>query len=47
MAKPEPLPALFTADSATVAYYAKKDGKLTVSYQGCEARWCCWGSGSR
>ena len=36
-AKPEPLPPLFKADSATLAFYATKDGKLNVTYQGWES----------
>ena len=36
-AKSYPLPPLFKADSATLAFYASKDGKLTVTYQGWDA----------
>ena len=36
-AKPDPLPPLFKAGSATRAFYASNDGKLTVTYQGWDA----------
>ena len=30
-------PQLFKADNATLSFYATKDGKITVSYQGWDA----------
>jgi hypothetical protein len=32
--KSTPIPPLFKADSATLAFSATKDGKVSVSYQG-------------
>ena len=31
---PVEIPPLFKADSATLSFYAAKDGKISVSYQG-------------
>jgi len=36
--KSTPIPPLFKADSATLAFSASKDGKLSVNYQGWDAR---------
>ena len=35
--KPEVKSPLFKADSATLSFYASKDGKISVSYQGWDA----------
>jgi hypothetical protein len=38
VAKTPPIPPLFKADTATLAFSASKDGKVTVTYQGWDDR---------